>query len=111
MMIVLRLAYAFILTCLIEYGVLVCLYEKKKEILLLSIFLNALTNIPLNLMGICLDLGLMHILWAEFSIVLIEAVGYHCLLKNWKLSFLYSLLCNAISFFTGILLEIVYCLM
>lgn len=108
MMILLRLTYAFVLTILIEGGVLWGLYEKRKDIIRFSVLLNILTNIPLNLLNIYCSFGIRQMLIAEICIVLIEACGYFLLLKDVRKSFVYSLLCNAMSFFLGVLLECVY---
>ena len=110
MMILLRLTYAFVLTVLIEGGVLWGLYEKRKEIIRLSVLLNILTNIPLNVFNIYSSFDIWQILVAEICIVMIEACGYFMLLKNCRISIVYSLLCNTMSFFLGVLFEYVYLL-
>ena len=46
---VMQLLVALILTILIEYGVLWMLLERRKKVLLSSIAVNVLTNVPLNL--------------------------------------------------------------
>ena len=104
-MIFLRLTYAFILTALIEFGVLCGLCEKKKKILRLSIVLNVLTNVPTNLLALYVDFNFYYILIAEICIILIETLGYSLCVKDITRSFIYSLLCNTISFLLGILLE------
>lgn len=99
-----RLLSTLIPTILIEWGVLWLLLERRKKVLLSSIAVNVLTNIPLNLYVIYLDDSMGSILIGEVAVFLIEAVWYLCFTRNLRQAVIYSFLCNAISFLIGLLL-------
>ena len=97
-------------TILIELGVLWFLRERRRSVLWSSVVINVLTNVPLNLLilqwGVIDDMPAL--LLAEAVIVLVEAVWYFCFVHSWRQAFIYSLLCNAISFLTGLLVQLLY---
>ena len=97
-------------TILIELGVLWFLRERRQKVLWSSVVINVLTNVPLNLLilqwGVIDDMPAL--LLAEAFIVLVEAVWYFCFVRSWRQAFIYSLLCNAISFLTGLLVQLLY---
>lgn len=99
---------ALIFTILIEYGVLWMLKERRKKVLLSSIAINVLTNVPLNLYLHFIDGRNVNILIGEVVIFLIEAVWYWFFTRNIKQAVIYSFLCNAISFLIGILSVILF---
>lgn len=107
---ILQLLASLIPTILIEYGVLWLLLERRKKVLLSSIAVNVLTNIPLNLYVLLVNDSIGDILIGEAVVFLIEAVWYWCFTRNLKQSVIYSFLCNAISFLIGILLWSAYAL-
>lgn len=94
---------ALIPTIIIEYGVLRLLREKRKSMLLSSIIINILTNIPLNLYVMYVNDSIIHIIIAEFIVIIIEIMWYYCYVRKWKQATVYSVLCNLISFLTGLL--------
>lgn len=100
------LPIALVLTVLIELGVLVLLRERRANVLGLSVIINVLTNLSLNLWLYLYDASLPELLVAEVLIVLIEAQAYRCVVSSLRQSFIYSVLCNAISFLSGVLLEL-----
>lgn len=96
-------------TIVIEWLVLWALYERRRSVILSSVAINVLTNVPLNLLiqASWLD-GLTQLVVAEGVIVLVEALWYFCFVRNWRQSFAYSALCNAISFLVGLLFQFLY---
>ena len=97
-----------LLTILVEGAVIVIFY-KSKEILRDSLFVNLLTNPPLNLTlmllsGIGLSLGAMLTvrIGLEIAVVFIEAIAYKYMLDtNFKKAFWLSLILNLTSFIVG----------
>ena len=101
---VVLLLSALLLTIIIEWIVLRIMGENSKKILLYSMLINAATNLPLNIFVARAALSTQ--LTAELLIVLIEALLYCIVIKNIRKSFVYSTLCNATSFLTGVLIEL-----
>ena len=106
------LPIALVLTVLIELGILVLLREKRANVLGLSVIINMLTNLSLNLwLYLYDDASLLELLVAEVFIILIEALAYRCVVSSLRQSFIYSVLCNVISFLSGILLELLFAIL
>ena len=104
------LLMALIPTILIEFIVLLLLRERSWVVLGSSVVINILTNIPLNLFVFYVDNRVMMIALGELLVVVVEAFWYYLFLHNLSRAFIYSSLCNAISFLMGLLavLLIVY---
>ena len=98
------LLIALLLTILIELGVLLLMGERQKLILWLSVVVNVLTNVPLNLSLFYLEADDMTVIVGELVVVIVEALWYYAALRKWKKAMVYSVLCNAISFLSGLLL-------
>ena len=81
---VMQLLAALILTILIEYGVLWMLLERRKKVLLSSIAVNVLTNVPLNLYVMLVNDSMGDILIGEAVVFLVEAVWYWGFTRNLK---------------------------
>lgn len=105
-MIMTTLLLALISTILIELVVLLLLRERRKWVLGSSVVINILTNIPLNLFVICIDSSVMTIVLGELLVIVVEALWYFLFIRNLSRAFVYSSLCNAISFLTGLLAEL-----
>lgn len=105
---IVRILCALIPTILIEYGVLWLLKERRKKVLLSSIAVNVLTNVPLNLSVIYLDGSMGTILIGEVLVFLVETLWYWCFTRNLKQAAIYSFLCNAISFLIGWLVLLLF---
>lgn len=103
-----QLLAALISTILIELGVLWLLKEQRKKVLLSSIAVNVLTNVPLNLYVLLVNDSMGDILIGEVAVFLVEAVWYWCFTHRVKQAVIYSFLCNAISFLIGLLLQLLY---
>ena len=69
-----QLLTALIPTILIELGVLWLLKEQRKKVLLSSIAVNVLTNVPLNLYVLLVNDSMGDILIGEVAVFLVEAV-------------------------------------
>lgn len=103
-----QLALTCLATIVIEMGVLWLLGEKRKRVLLSSIVINILTNIPLNLFLIFVTGGVTAIFIGELLVFIVETLWYYYFVKDIKQAAIYSALCNAISFLLGLLVQLVY---
>ena len=97
-------------TIVIELGVLLFLRERRRRVLMGSVAMNVLTNVPLNLFALYVVAGWNTALVGESLVVLVEALCYKRLVGEWQMAWIYSLLCNAISFLTGELFVLIYML-
>lgn len=106
------IASLFLLTAFIECGVLCMMGENTRRVLLSSVAVNFLTNVPLNLWLLFGVTGLKELLVAEGLIVIIEALWYYIVAKlPVRRASACSLLCNAISFLTGVTIQTTYYLL
>lgn len=108
MMIIPILILALIPTILIELAVLLLLRERRKRVLASSVVVNIITNVPLNLYVCYISNSLLTLLLGEVTVVLVEALWYYVFTRELSRSFTYSILCNAISFLTGLLIQFLY---
>ena len=95
---------ALALTIVVELGVLWLLGERHGKVYRASVMMNIFTNVSLNYYLIFVAFSMLVVLVGEMLVVLVETLWYQHYLNCWEQSFLYSLLCNAISFLTGQLL-------
>lgn len=102
------LLLALIPTILIELAVLLLLRERSARVLSSSVIVNVITNVPLNLFVNYVSNSLVAIFCGELVVVLVETLWYYLFLSNLSRSFVYSFLCNAISFLTGLLAQLLY---
>lgn len=98
-----QLLIALTLTILIELGVLWLLMERRRKVLVLSVVINVLTNVPLNLAVIHLGYSTKTVLIGELIVFIVEALWYLLFIKDIRKASIYSLLCNAVSFLIGLL--------
>jgi hypothetical protein len=77
-------------------------------VLLSSIAVNVLTNVPLNLYLNFIDDSYGTIFIGEVAVFVIEAIWYWGFTRSLKQATIYSFLCNAISFLIGCLLFILF---
>ena len=108
MTIILILILALIPTILIELAVLLLLRERRKRVLASSVVVNVLTNVPLNLYIYYVSDSIPALLLGEVIVVLVETLWYYVFIRELSRSFTYSILCNAISFLTGLFAQILY---
>lgn len=97
---------ALILTIVIELIVLLILRERNYKIYLLSIIINIITNVSLNIYVQFIDVRYYYLIitFLEILIVIIEAIGYNLIYKDYKKSLLIAFLCNIASYLLGLLL-------
>ena len=108
MTLIVILLLALVPTILIELGVLQLLREKRKKVLWSSVVINVFTNVPLNLYVMFIDESFTTILLAELLIILVEAAWYWLFVRRLSQAFIYSTLCNAISFLIGLLFILLF---
>ena len=106
MMIYSMLLLTLVPTILIELVVLLLLRERRRLVLGSSVIINILTNIPLNLYIFYIDSSMMTIVIGELLVIVVEALWYYLFLRVLSRAFIYSFLCNAISFLTGLLVQL-----
>ena len=97
---------ALLSTIVIECGVLLLLGEKRRRVYLLSAVVNVVTNLPLNLYLMFVRNTWPVLLFGEVMVVVFEAAAYYGLVRNKRQALVYSLLCNAISFLVGALIQL-----
>ena len=97
------LLIALVFTIIIEYIVLRCLGERRQKILLSSVVINLLTNVPLNFYIDFAGYDWPHILLGEAVVIIVETLWYWLFTRDLHQSAVYSFLCNAISFLIGLL--------
>ena len=93
-------------TILIEFVVLLLLRERRRLVLGSSVVINILTNIPLNLFVIYINNSIVTIILGELLVIVVEALWYYLFLRILSRAFIYSILCNAISFLIGLLAQL-----
>ena len=93
-------------TLLLESLLLLCMRERRWQVLAASVVLNVLTNVPLN--AFVMSYGVsspLHLTGLECLVVLVEFVGYWLVLHDCRQAFKYSLLCNTFSALVGFLYQ------
>ena len=98
-----QLLLSLTLTILIELGVLWLLMERRGKVLALSVVINVLTNVPLNLYVMHVGYSTKVILTGELLVFIVEALWYLIFIRDIKKAVVYSFLCNAVSFLSGLL--------
>ena len=101
MAMMMRLLGPLVATIVIELGMLLFMGERHRKVLYGSVAMNVLTNVPLNLYAIYMGDVWNTLIVGEILVVLTEALCYKRLVGEWRQAWIYSLLCNAISFLTG----------
>ena len=81
-----HLGIALILTIMIELGVLWLLKERRIKILLSSVVVNVLTNVPLNIYFTNTDYSWSRVLIFEMIVIVFEALWYLCFTGNFRQS-------------------------
>ena len=101
-----RLFLMLVSTIIIELGVLWMLRERRANVLSSSVVVNILTNIPLNIFLFYVNSTWTAVLVGEMLVLFVEALWYRYFVGEWRRSFVYSFLCNAISFLIGLLIQL-----
>lgn len=94
---------ALVATILIEIAVLLLLGEKRRKVLLASVVINVITNVSLNIIEQFVGMSIVQIILGEVIVVVVEALWYYLFVRKASQAFVYSLLCNAISFLVGLI--------
>lgn len=94
---------ALLATIMIEVAVLLLLGEKRRKVLLASVVINVITNVPLNIIAQYVGLSTVGVIIGELIVVAVEALWYYLFVKKVSQAMVYSLLCNAISFLVGLI--------
>ena len=102
-----QLLIALTLTVLIELGVLWLLMERRGKVLALSVVINVLTNVPLNMYVMHVGYSTKAVLIGELLVFIVEALWYLIFIRDIKKAVVYSFLCNAVSFLSGLLVTTV----
>lgn len=104
------LLYPLIATIIIEILVLLVLHERRWQVLSLSVVMNILTNIPLNLFALFVlnELSVPAIILLESGVMAIEVLLFFVATRNWQQSIKYSLTCNFCSYGCGLLYGILF---
>ena len=101
-----RLLLMLVSTVIIEVAVLWMLRERRADVLASSIVVNILTNIPLNIFLVYVSGTWTAVLIGEVLVLLAETLWYRYFVGEWHRAFVYSFLCNAISFLVGVLVQL-----
>lgn len=93
-------------TIILESFLLLCMHERRWQVLVSSVILNILTNVPLNalVMG-CNVTSPLYIVGLECIVIAVEFVGYWLVLHDRRIAFRYSFLCNSFSALAGCLFQ------
>lgn len=93
-------------TILLESFLLLCIHERKWQVLATSVGLNILTNVPLNAFVITYKVtSPFFIICMECIVVAVEFIGYWFVLHDRLKAFKYSFLCNSFSALVGFLFQ------
>lgn len=103
---------SFLLTCIIEFIMLLIMKERSKKILNYSVIVNLITNIPLNLFILNFNfINIVHyfsiVISLEILIIVIEWLLYYLVLKNIKKSLKYAIILNITSYIIGLIISII----
>lgn len=109
-----RLLCVLVATIVIEVLVLLVLRERRWQVLAMSVIMNILTNLPLNL-AVRFVTSLQHPslpmqIVLETVVVIIETALFYIVTRNRRTALLYAVLCNATSYLCGLLFGFVYLL-
>lgn len=99
-----QISLALLLTVLIEGLVLLLLGEKRRRVLLSSVVINIFTNVPLNLIIRHVGMSVTAVAVGEAVVVAVEALWYYFFVRRASQAAVYSLLCNGVSFLTGVII-------
>lgn len=94
---------ALVATILIEIAVLLLLGEKRRKVIIASVVINIITNVPLNIISQYAGLSTAGVIVGELVVVAVEALWYYLFIRKASQALVYSLLCNAISFLVGLI--------
>ena len=95
-------------TVILELLVLYGLSERRWQVLAMSVVMNVLTNVPLNLFvahaPICYT-SLPWILAFECLVVVVESLLFYLVTRDIRKAVTYGILCNVVSYLAGVLFQ------
>lgn len=103
------LLYPLIATMMIEAVVLMCGFrERRWQVLAMSMLMNILTNIPLNLYAASCthDMSITFIFILESAVVIVESLLFYIVTRDRRTAFLYGLTCNVASYLCGLTFQL-----
>lgn len=101
------LLYPLIATIVIEALVLLLMQERRWQVFAMSVVMNVMTNVALNLYVITLAdvLTMPRIILLEGLVFVLESALFYLSTRNIRQAILYSLACNLTSYLLGLLFE------
>lgn len=96
---------ALLLTITIELGMLMLMGEKRRDVLIGSVAVNVLTNVPLNYFLLPYAGNMAYLAVGELTVLFVEMLWYFYFVRQWQRAAIYSLLCNVTSFLVGVLIQ------
>ena len=101
---VILLLTALVITILVEIAVLLLMGEKRRKVIIASAVINIITNVPLNIVMQHVGISVPSVVIGETVVVIVEALWYCLFVGKVSQAAVYSVLCNAISFLTGVII-------
>lgn len=105
------LLYPLIATLLIESLVLLLWGERRWQVLGMTVVMNVLTNVPLNLLALFVlgeGIEVWHVVVLEGTVVMVEALLYRVVTRSWRRAIVYSLVCNLASYLLGLAYQLIF---
>ena len=101
---VILLLTALVITILVEIAVLLLLGEQGRQVIIASVVINIITNVPLNIVMLHVGISVPSVVIGETVVVIVEALWYCLFVGKVSQAAVYSVLCNAVSFLTGVII-------
>lgn len=96
-------------TILLESFLLLCIQEHRWKVLAISVLLNVLTNVPLNIFVMAYEVtSPLNLIGLECLVVVVEFIGYWLVLNDRRRAFKYSFACNTFSAIIGFLCQLFF---
>lgn len=92
-------------TMVVEALVLLALRERRWQVLAMSVVMNVITNLPLNLyvvMALDCRPTVAAVVGLEGMVLVIEALLYRLVTHDWRKAIVYAVLCNLTSYAMGL---------
>ncbi len=96
-------------TILLESLILLCMRERRWLVLAVSVLLNILTNVPLNIFVMAYEVASpLHVIGLECLVVAVEFIGYWLVLHDCHKAFKYSSCANIFSALVGFFSQLLF---
>lgn len=94
-------------TILLESFLLLCMRERRWQVLAASVVLNLFTNVPLNAFVLAYKVtSPLYLIGLECLVVAVEFIGYKLVVNDRCVAFKYSVLCNVFSAIIGYICQL-----